>query len=94
VENKKANKERKEKGKKMRVQIGKHGLSEGIVENIAKGFKTRDLIRISILKSCSRNREEIRKMAEELSRKVSKAINKPIATRIVGFTIIMRKLRK
>ena len=78
----------------MKVQIGKNGLSKGVIENIAKGFKTRDLIRINVLKSFSRNKEEIKKIAEMLQQDVSRIIGKKCVTRVVGFTIIMKKLRK
>jgi len=77
-----------------RIQIGKKGLSQGMLENIAKSFKTRDLVKINILKAYSRDKEKIKKESEEICKELERATNKKYSSRVVGFTIIIKKLRK
>lgn len=77
-----------------KIQIGKKGLREGIIDCLAKSFKTRELVKISILKSCSREKEKIKAMAEEICRKLERITNKKYVTKIIGFTIEIKKLKE
>jgi len=72
-----------------KFQIGKNKITDGLINSINLALKTHKQARISVLKSAAREREEIKKMAEELCQKLSvKCTN-----RIIGFTIILRKIR-
>ena len=71
----------------MQFQIGKSGLSEGVIQSLKKLFENHKRIRISMLPSSGRNRDNIKKMADEL---VSKLDGNYKYT-IVGFTIIVKK---
>jgi len=75
-------------------QLGKKGLTENFVSSLEKTFKNHDLIKISILRSCSRNREEVRKMADEICSQLTSKFNKTFTYRLIGYTITMRKWRK
>ena len=72
----------------MKFQIGKNGITFGVLESLDKGFKTHKSIRISLLKSSGRDREKIKKIADELSEKLDGRFR----CTIVGFTIIMRRM--
>ena len=73
----------------VKFQIGKSKLTGGLIDSITLALKTHKQARISVLKSATRNREEIKAMAEEICQKLPvKCLH-----RIIGFTIIIRKLR-
>ncbi len=72
------------------MQIGKNGLSDGIIERLKNDFKTHELVKIHILKSGGHDRDKVKKMAEELLEKLGKRYT----CKIIGFTLIVRKWRK
>lgn len=73
-----------------KFQIGKSGVTEGIIESLELIFKTHERIRISVLKSAQRDKEKVRQMADEI---VSK-LNGNYKHKIIGFTILVMKLKK
>ncbi len=73
-----------------RFQIGKQGLTEGVLQSIAQDLKYHKQVRISVLKSATRNREEIKKIAKEIVERLPCKLN----YRIIGFTIILIKTGK
>ncbi|MFH1802686.1 MAG: YhbY family RNA-binding protein [archaeon] len=69
-----------------KFQIGKNGLTDGTLESLQLALKHHKQVRISILKSACRNREELEKMAKELREKL------PVKNhRVIGYTIILIK---
>ena len=72
------------------VQIGKNGLTSGCIESIKKAFKTRENIRVRILKSAGHNKEKVKMIANE----IVKNLGNNYTYRIVGFTIFIKKWRK
>lgn len=72
------------------LQIGKNGLTEGIIENLKLAFTTHKVVKISVLKSAGHEREKVKQMAEEI---VSK-LGKKYTYKIIGFVIIVMKFRK
>lgn len=79
------------KKKIVTFQIGKKGLTENFIDSLSKTFKNNKLVKISVLKSCTRDREDIKKMAQEICEKLGKTHNKKFVSRIVGFTIFVIK---
>jgi len=73
-----------------RFQIGKNGVTEGVRESLASAFRTRKIIKISVLKSVVRNKEKVKEMAEELISSMEGSYK----YRIIGFTIVLRKSNK
>lgn len=70
------------------IQIGKAGLTPGILNSIRLALKTRRFLKVKTLKSAeSHNRESIKKLAEEIKSKLPE-IRKAV---IVGFTITLKK---
>jgi len=72
------------------IQIGKNKLTEGIIENLKTIFKTHNVVKISVLKSARDDREEVKRISSEILEKLGKKYN----SKIIGFTIIVRKFRK
>lgn len=73
-----------------KFQLGKQGLTSGVIEALESTLKNHKQIRISVLKSCCRNREELEKIAEEIKSKLKTNCN----YRIIGYTIILIKSRQ
>lgn len=71
-------------------QLGKAGLKENFIETIRKSFKTRDNVKVSVLRSFSRGREEVKNIAN----KICEELGKKYTYKIIGFTINIKKWRK
>lgn len=71
-----------------KFQIGKAGITSGVVENLSVYFKKNKVARISALKSSERDREKIKEIADELCEKLPGNYKYTI----VGFTIILRRV--
>lgn len=69
------------------MQIGKNGLTEGFFEIIKNNFKNHMMVRVSVLKNASRNKEEIKSMAENIVR----VLGDHYDYRAIGFTILVKK---
>lgn len=72
------------------MQIGKHGLNEGFFEVLRNNFKNHVMVRVSVLRSASRNKEEIYDMAE----KIVGVLGRNYDYRAIGFTILVKKHKK
>lgn len=73
--------------KSVTFQIGKFGVTPGVIESLSLALKNHKQVRISVLKSSGRNRENIEEIAKEL---VSK-LKENCTYTIVGFTIILAR---
>lgn len=76
--------------------MGKNKLSEGFIESLSKTFKNHGLIKLSVLKTCTRDREEIKQIAEALRAGLDKRAaseNRKFIIKIIGFTIIIKKIK-
>lgn len=72
-----------------KFQIGKNGLTEGTIESLNNVFKTHKQVRVSVLKSCCRDRAQLEEIAKELIKKIPVKLN----ARIIGYTIILIKTK-
>lgn len=73
-----------------RFQIGKSGITEGVIESLELSFKHHKQVKISALKSSGRNRESIKEMAQKIvARLKEKKVNCNYT--IIGFTIVLIK---
>jgi RNA-binding protein YhbY len=73
-----------------KFQIGKSGVTSGVVDSLKLALKNHNSVRISVLKSTGRTRDSIKKTAEEIAEK----LGFPSRHKIIGFTIILKKTRK
>lgn len=69
------------------IQLGKKGVTNNFIENLKNQFKKAKIVKISVLKSATRNREELRKINEEILR----LMGSKFSSKIIGFTIVFRK---
>ena len=72
-----------------KFQIGKQGITDGVIESLNNAMKSHRQVRVFVLKSATRNREELKKIAESLKQK----LKYKISYRIIGYTIIMIKTK-
>jgi RNA-binding protein YhbY len=75
-------------------QLGKQGLKGGFIELLATTFKKHDLVKLSILKSCTRDRQEVKEIADRLCAELESREKKNFTAKIVGFTMFLKKWRK
>jgi len=76
----------------IKFQIGKSGLTEGIIESLRLAFKNHKQVRISVLKSAGRDKPKVIEMAEEISSKLKEGQKEhAYPYRVIGFTIAMRR---
>jgi RNA-binding protein YhbY len=71
----------------VKYNLGKNGLTPQVMGSLNFALKTHKQIRISVLKSLSRDKQQIKQLAEEMLEKAQYLCK----YRIIGFTIILRK---
>lgn len=72
------------------VQLGKQGITENFIETLKTHFKNHGNVKICVLKSARSERDKIKKYSEEILNK----LGKNYTSRIIGFTINVKKWRK
>jgi len=72
------------------IQLGKQGITENFIGNLRNQFKNHENVKISVLKSGTRNKNELRKMSDEI---IDRLGNRYTA-KIIGWTIVVKKWRK
>jgi RNA-binding protein YhbY len=72
------------------IQLGKNGLTENLILNLKHHFDTCKNVKISVLKSCCRDREELKKINEEILQK----LGNNYTSRIIGYTIVVKRWRR
>jgi RNA-binding protein YhbY len=72
------------------MQVGKSSLTGNFLLALKNAFNTHDTAKISVLKTATRSRDGIEKIAQELCT----ALGKKFTCKIVGFTIFIKKWRK
>lgn len=70
-----------------KFQIGKDGITQGVLDSLNLSLKTHTHIRISVLKSATRDKEKTKEMAE----KIVNILKYKCRYKIIGFTIILRR---
>ena len=78
----------------LRFDLGKKGLTENFLKNIKIAFNNSDTIKIKVLKSYSADKSEIKQIAEKIEDFLEKHRKKHFISRVIGHTIVLRKLRK
>ncbi|PIN93691.1 hypothetical protein COU54_02150 [Candidatus Pacearchaeota archaeon CG10_big_fil_rev_8_21_14_0_10_31_24] len=73
-----------------KFQIGKAGITEGVINSLNLALKTHRFIRINTLASTGRDKKSIIEIAESILSK----INYSARYRIIGFTIILTKQKE
>ena len=73
-----------------KIQLGKNGVTENFIKCLESLFKNHKDVKIHVLKSATRNKEEIKKNSEEIAKK----LGKNYSARVIGFTIIIKRWRR
>ncbi len=74
-------------GTLIKFQIGKNGITDGVIDSLNLSFKNHKQIRISVLKNAARDKNKVRELADELIEKLGGGYKSVI----IGFTIVLRK---
>lgn len=74
----------------VKLQMGKNGLTQDFIENLKNIFINAESVRVGILKSSTRDKEQAKNWAEEI---ISK-LGKNYTYKVIGYTIVLRKWRK
>jgi len=72
------------------LQLGKNGLTKGFLETIQNHFKNYRIVKISVLKSYCRNKEELKKIVD----KILDNLGKKYKAKAVGYVITIKKYRR
>jgi len=72
------------------IQIGKNGLTSGIIENLKAAFTTHNVVKVHVLKAARTDKESV----IEIAKKIISALGNKYTCKIIGFVIIVRKWRK
>jgi len=73
-----------------KFQIGKNGVTKGVINTLSSSLKTHNQIRITVLKSSERDKNKIKEMALE----IEKEVDFRCKSKIIGFTIIIKRQSK
>ena len=76
----------------MKFQIGKNGITDGVLESLVLAFNNHKQVRVHALKSS--RRQDIEDVAEIIGRKLEEKTGFAYNSRILGFTIILNKVKK
>lgn len=72
------------------IQIGKKRVTNNFLETLKSHFKNHENVKISVLKSATRKKDEIKKMSD----KILEELGNKYTSRVIGFTIVVKKWRK
>lgn len=72
------------------VQLGKNGLTNGFFELLANQFKNHKNVKVTILRSCCRDKAELR----EIEKKILEGLGKNYSSRSIGYTLAIKRHRK
>ena len=72
------------------LQLGKNKITENFLETLKSYFKKHNNVKISVLKSCCRDKTELKEMVEKIMEK----LGKNYTSKIIGYTIAIKKWRR
>jgi len=72
------------------VQIGKNGLTDNFIGTLKTHFKKYDNVKVSLLKSFTRDKKELR----EITQKILDELGKNYTAKTIGYKIAIKKWRK
>tara|TARA_Y100000310_G_scaffold45090_1_gene42054 strand:+ start:115 stop:360 length:246 start_codon:yes stop_codon:yes gene_type:complete len=73
-----------------KLQLGKKGLNDAFIEQVKSIFESETLIKISILKSCCRNKKE----AEQIGKDLIEVLGVKYDYKLVGYVLTVKKCRR
>jgi len=73
-----------------KTQLGKAGVTENFIMTLKNHFKKSNNVKVSVLRSCCRDKEELKKISNKILEKIG--TNYTIKT--IGYTFAIKKWRK
>ena len=73
-----------------KIQLGKAGITDNFVLTLKNHFKKYDNVKVSVLRSCCRDKEELKKISNDMLEKLG--ANYTLKT--IGYTLAIKKWRK
>ncbi len=78
----------------IKIQLGKQGITENFIETLKSNFKNHYNVRISVLKNVLSEDENKKEKIKEFSEIILEKLGMNYTSKIVGFTINVKKWRK
>lgn len=72
------------------LQLGKKGLTKDFIETLKQHFEKTKTIKISVLRSCCRDKKELK----QIEKQILKVLGENYNSRTIGYTINLRKFSK
>lgn len=72
------------------MQLGKNKVTEEFLHTLKTRFEKNDVIRLSVLRSATRDREEFQTMIDKILQK----LGNHYTIKKIGFTLVIKKWRK
>jgi len=72
------------------IQLGKNGITENFIGSLKHQFDKCKNVKISVLRSCCRDKKELKVIGEEIITK----LGNNYTAKTIGYTIIVKKWRK
>lgn len=72
------------------IQLGKNGITQNFLGTLEGYFSNCRTVKVSVLKSARENKEDIKKLSEELL----KSLGANYTAKVIGFKIVLKKWRK
>lgn len=73
-----------------KIQLGKNKVTENFILDLQNRFKTHKNLKISILRSCCRDKKELEKIRDE----IIKLLGKNFTAKAIGYTLALKKWRQ
>lgn len=72
------------------IQLGKQGLTDNFIGSLKDHFANHRIVKVSVLRSCCRNKKELK----EINEVILKKLGKNFTSKMIGYTIVFKKWRK
>lgn len=72
------------------IQLGKKGITDNFIESLKNQFKNSKNIKVSVLRSYCRDKEQLKKITEEILDRLGTNYR----ARTIGYTIALKKQKK
>ncbi len=76
------------------LQLGKAGVTDNFIETLKTYFKKNQNVKISVLSSARSEGSEGKKEVKKYSEKILKELGDHYTSKIIGFTIALKKWRR
>ena len=73
-----------------KIQLGKNKVTENFISDLKNRFKTHKNLKVSVLRSCCRDKKELEKIRDE----ILKLLGKNFTAKTIGYTLALKKWRK